>query len=124
MPFAAEGLPKVAGFALHLLEKPNIFDGNHRLIGEGRDEFDLLVREPFNDLATEEQHSDDLLRPKQGNAEQCHDSRRLSADQDTSIRDPPERPDLHGFAGQQYPSDQAAASRMDTEAIQHLGPFG
>ena len=38
-------LAKLARARLHLVEQAHVLDGDHRLVGEGRDEFDLLVGE-------------------------------------------------------------------------------
>ena len=36
---------KLARARLHLVEQPHVLDRDHRLVGEGRDQFDLLVGE-------------------------------------------------------------------------------
>ena len=38
-------LGEVAGLRLHLVEQPDVLDGDHRLVGKCRDQFDLLVGE-------------------------------------------------------------------------------
>ena len=38
-------LGELAGARLHLVEQPHILDGDHRLVGERGDQFDLLVGE-------------------------------------------------------------------------------
>ena len=35
-------LAQIVGALLHLVEQPNILDRDHRLVGEGGDEIDLL----------------------------------------------------------------------------------
>ena len=42
-----ERLAELAGARLHLVEQPHILDRDHRLVGEGRDQLDLLVGEWF-----------------------------------------------------------------------------
>ena len=38
-------LGKLARARLHLVEQPHVLDGDHRLVGEGGDKLDLLLRE-------------------------------------------------------------------------------
>ena len=38
-----QGLGKFARLGLHLVEQTDVFDGSHRLVGEGCDQLDLLV---------------------------------------------------------------------------------
>ena len=38
-------LGQLARARLHLVEQPHVLDRDHRLVGEGRDQFDLLVGE-------------------------------------------------------------------------------
>ncbi len=38
-------LAELARARLHFIEQPHVLDGNHRLVGEGGDQFDLLVGE-------------------------------------------------------------------------------
>ena len=38
-------LGKIARARLHLVEQPHVLDRDHRLVGEGRDQLDLLVGE-------------------------------------------------------------------------------
>ena len=40
-----DGSRQLAGPGLQLLEEPDVLDGDHRLVGEGFDQFDLLVGE-------------------------------------------------------------------------------
>src|ERR1019366_6480672 len=35
-------LRKIGGLRLHLVEQPDVFDGDHGLVGKGRDQFDLF----------------------------------------------------------------------------------
>jgi hypothetical protein len=43
-----DGLRKFARACLHLVEQPHVLDCDHRLVGEGLDQFDLLVGEWFD----------------------------------------------------------------------------
>ena len=57
-PQFLDRLRKFAGARLHLLEQPHVLDGDHRLIGEGGDQLDLLVGEwPYG--VTHQQHDAD-----------------------------------------------------------------
>ena len=42
----SQSLLQIAGPGLHLIEQPDVFDGDHRLVGESGYKLDLLVREP------------------------------------------------------------------------------
>ena len=46
-----ERLLQLSRARLHLLEQPHILDCDHRLVGEGRDELDLLFGEGFDPSA-------------------------------------------------------------------------
>ena len=66
----SQRLREIARLGLHLVEQPHILDGDHGLVGEGRDQFDLLVGEGLDRLACQEQHPDRLPQAKQGNAKE------------------------------------------------------
>ncbi len=42
---------QLARARLHLVEQPHVLDRNHRLVGEGGDQLDLLVGERFDGRA-------------------------------------------------------------------------
>ena len=52
----ADGLRELARSCLDLVEQAHVLDRDHRLVGEGRDELDLLVRERPH--RTARQHDD------------------------------------------------------------------
>src|SRR2546421_4053648 len=53
-----ESLRKIARLRLHLVEQPDVFDGDHRLVGESGYKLDLLVREPPHRFAGQHDNSD------------------------------------------------------------------
>ena len=53
---------------LHLLEQPHVLDRDHRLVGKGLNQLDLLVGERRDFLALEEDHADRRSFPQQRNA--------------------------------------------------------
>ncbi len=50
---------------LYLLEQPDVLDRDHRLVGEGLDQPDLLLREWRNDRARDRDGADRLAFPQQ-----------------------------------------------------------
>ena len=55
-----QGLAEIARCVLHLVEQPDILDRDHRLVGEGGDELDLLLGERLDPLARQHDHADRL----------------------------------------------------------------
>jgi hypothetical protein len=55
-----DGSPQLAGPGLQLLEQADVLDGNHRLVGEGFDQFDLLVGERPNLHPPHRNHADQI----------------------------------------------------------------
>ena len=51
-------LGKLARARLHLVEQPHVLDRDHRLIGEGRDQLDLLLGEWMNRSTRQEKDAD------------------------------------------------------------------
>ncbi len=49
---------KFPAAGLHLVEQADVFDGNHRLVGEGLEEFDLLLWEQSRLVAGRGNHPD------------------------------------------------------------------
>ena len=64
-------LREFAGPRLHLVEQPHVLDRNHRLVGEGGDQLDLLVGERPHRLALQDDDSDRRSFAQQGNAQHC-----------------------------------------------------
>src|SRR5262245_14448880 len=50
-------LKKLARPRLHLVEQSHVLDRDHRLVGEGRDQIDLLLREWVNDITGEQEYT-------------------------------------------------------------------
>src|SRR5262245_50775147 len=50
---------------LDLLKQPDVFDGDHRLVGEGLEEGDLLIRERANFRTSDVYNADRNTFPKQ-----------------------------------------------------------
>jgi hypothetical protein len=48
-------LREFARACLHLVEQPHVLDCDHRLVGEGRDQVDLLLRERINEVTREQE---------------------------------------------------------------------
>ncbi len=72
---AADDLEHVGGGGLllqrvaQLVEQPCIFDRDHGLVGEGADQFDLLVREKLHFGAPKHDGAEGRALPQQGNSE-------------------------------------------------------
>ena len=49
----SQRLREVAGLGLHLVEQPDVLDGDHGLVGEGLYQFDLLVAEWLDAAASQ-----------------------------------------------------------------------
>jgi hypothetical protein len=56
---------------LHLLEQAHVLDRDHSLIGEGGDEFDLLLGKWVHRASHQHDHANRLAFPQQRNAEHC-----------------------------------------------------
>src|SRR5262249_15775048 len=63
------GLREGLVLLLQLREQPHVLDGDDRLVGEGLQKRDLLVRERDRLSATEQDHTDRRSLSQQGNAE-------------------------------------------------------
>ena len=59
----------VARARLHLVEQPHVLDRDHRLVGEGRDEFDLALRERNRRAARQRKGADRFAVAHQRHAE-------------------------------------------------------
>ena len=56
---------------LHLVEQPHVLDRDHRLVGEGLDQLDLLVGERLRHRSCHDDHADEISLPQQRHAERC-----------------------------------------------------
>src|SRR5262249_6509193 len=56
---------------LDFVEQPHVFDGNHRLVGEGFDQLDLLVGKRPHDSAVQVKHADRDRFAQERYTEQC-----------------------------------------------------
>src|SRR5215475_10387964 len=64
-------LQRLAQFGIALLqlfEEPDILDGDHRLVGEGRDQRNLLISERPDRLSPDHDHSNGDTFPEQGSS--------------------------------------------------------
>ena len=59
---------KLVRARLHLVEQAHVLDGDHRLVGEGRDQLDLLVGERPDLLAVDDDGADRARLPEHRNA--------------------------------------------------------
>ena len=62
-------LGQLAGARLHLVEQAHVLDRDHRLVGEGGDQLDLLLGERPDDVARQGDHADHRTAAQQGHAE-------------------------------------------------------
>jgi hypothetical protein len=53
-----QGLGELARAHLHLVEQPHVFDRDHRLVGEGLDQLDLLLGERLHASALQVEDAD------------------------------------------------------------------
>src|SRR3954447_9787499 len=56
----SERLGEVARLGLHLVEQSHVLDRDYGLVGEGRNQFDLLVRERCNRPAAQVENADGM----------------------------------------------------------------
>jgi hypothetical protein len=64
-------LLNLAGPRLHLLEQTRILDCDHRLVGEGLDEFDLLVCKGQNHATAQEKTAESLIFAEERDGQGC-----------------------------------------------------
>ena len=62
-------LAKLARARLHLVEQPHVLDRDHRLVGEGGDQLDLLISERLNVEPRRHQDADELPVAQQRHAQ-------------------------------------------------------
>ena len=62
-------LGQLARARLHLVEQPHVLDRDHRLVGEGGDELDLLIGEWAYRLALQDDHADGCSFAQQRNTQ-------------------------------------------------------
>ncbi len=62
-------LGEIVGALPQFAEQTRVLDGDHRLVGEGRDQIDLLVGERFHDGAEQEEDADGGSLPQQRHAQ-------------------------------------------------------
>ena len=62
-------LAELTGACLHLIEQPHVLDRDHRLVGEGLDQLDLLVRERTHCGAREHNRTDHTAFPHERDSE-------------------------------------------------------
>ncbi len=114
-------MTKLARSRLHFLEQAHILDGDHGLIGEGRDEFDLLVCKGFDGLSCQEQHPDRLPQAKEGNGKEGPVSDRFLQLRISVFRICQDVGNLQRLGRQQRSSNRTAALRpgfrSETEPI-------
>src|SRR6202165_2846383 len=65
----SQGLRELTGLGLHLVEQPDIADGDHRLIGESLQQRNLLVREGVDLSAAYDDGADALVLTQERHAE-------------------------------------------------------
>ena len=61
------GLLQVACARLHLLEQPRVLDGDHRLVGEGLHQGDVIIGKQSNFGSSDEDYSQQLVGPEHRN---------------------------------------------------------
>ena len=76
-PQLADRLRKFVRARLHLVEQPHVLDRDHRLIGEGGDQLDLLVRERPYGASYERDDADRISFTQQGNSKDGPKTKRL-----------------------------------------------
>jgi hypothetical protein len=62
-------LGELVALVLDLVEQPDIFDGDHGLVGEGGDQFDLLMREWLHSTSLQHDDADCLSLTQKRNAQ-------------------------------------------------------
>ena len=66
-----EGLFEIAGLGLYLIKQPYVLDRDHRLVGEGLDQFDLPVGERPHGATQQGERANRLAFAQQRNPENC-----------------------------------------------------
>ena len=64
-------LRELARARLHLVEQPHVLDRDHRLVGEGSDQLDLLLGKGINSGARQKQDADRSSLAEERNTERC-----------------------------------------------------
>ena len=80
-------LGEIVGALLHLVEQPRVLDRDHRLVGKGLDQFDLLVGEWPHLLTIHARYADRFPSRSNGTREQCPEAAQSSGLRDTRSRD-------------------------------------
>jgi len=62
---------ELAALVLDFVEQPHVLDRDHRLVGEGFDQFDLLVSKRPHDSAVQVKHADRDRLAQERHTEQC-----------------------------------------------------
>src|SRR5262249_15010577 len=107
---------------LHLVEQPHVFDGNHRLIGEGLDQLDLLVGERPHVGAGEAQHAYWDALAQHGNSE--HGAHPGPNPVESEVRVGIHIGDLNSTAFEQGTSGDTAALWRDRHVSPAFHEFG
>src|SRR5262245_23598738 len=64
-------LRKLPAFVLDFIKQPHVLDGDYRLVGEGFDQFDLLISKWPHDSAVQVEHADRDRLAQERHSEQC-----------------------------------------------------
>ena len=93
------------------LEQPRVLDGDHRLVGEGLDQLDLLLGERPYGSALQDKHANWNPLTKKWHAEDCAKVAESCEFTEGVFRISKNIRNLNGFALQQNSADYTAASR-------------
>ena len=102
---------KLARALLLRLEQPRVLDGDHRLIGEGLDQLDLLLGERPYGSALQDEHTNRNPLSKKRYAKDCAKIAELAMFTEGVFRISKNIWNLNGLALQQNSTDYTAASR-------------
>ena len=112
-------LGELAALVLDFVEQPHVLDRDHRLVGEGRDQLDLLVGERPHVGARQHDHADRHAFSQQRHAEHGAKAARSSVLRSECIPDRPAHRDMNGLAFQHRAPDYAILVPAGTGCLLH-----
>ena len=112
-PQVLQRLRQFAGAGLHALEQPHVLDRDRRLVGEGRDQLDLLVGERPHLVTRQGQNADRVALAQHRNAEDGAKAAQLLRLDKCVFRVRLHVGNMHDLALKQGPSCRRATLRND-----------
>ena len=106
-------LGEIAGAGLHLVEQPHVLDRDHRLVGEGGEQLDLLISERLNVEPRRHQDADELPVAQQRHAQHSAVLFHAACLQQGQLGIGVGVRDMDGFASKHHTADDRRPIRCD-----------